>query len=325
MGDNMEALFNSYLTSNQWILALSVAVLPTTWVRGNYKIMVPLSYTGLIVLMISLTIVAYKLLAISLHEDLSHIARDDIIPRNIFACSAMMLAAFSGHVMMPSLRSNMQEPKRFVTVINTAYCNLLVAFAIMGTAGYLTFGAASQSLVTLNFAPGNFISVIVQASFVVAMYSKIGLTLNPVAEGVEKRLAKWFANSISTVVVAGKPTVTWMPSIAIRSLLLAMATATAVVTPNFPFVQGLIGALLSTVTAIVLPVLCYTTVHHGKVACAIGFLCVLLQIGAPIVALASVFQLLTANQEMIRVPRYGIWWRGVTCNSMRSCGIAEMV
>ena len=210
------------------------------------------------------------------------------------------------------------------------YLLLFSVLALMGVIGYLAYGNEVAALLTLSMQQGRPIAVAVQVGLAVAMYSKIGITINPVAAGIEKRFVKWCAargdtglqfgqadhrerllgdagaaDAADVARTAGPPmssgascctrrcvlVLGQMRRVAVRSLLVALATATALAVPNFGFVIGMIGALLSTLTAVVLPVCCYATVHRKTISYAALAGCTALLVGCPVASAVAMYQL----------------------------------
>lgn len=315
MGTNLGKLMPMFHDTT-WIMISSGAVLPTVWVGGNYRLMAPMAYIGLSVLAFCLVLVMYKCLDVIFSGSNNDSSNDDDVDRDFFifdkffAATAMQIGAFSGHVMMPALRSSMREPDRFGTVLNFAYMILEVSFLVVGTAGYLAYGNDAKTLITLNFPKGSVLSSVVQTGFVIAMYSKIGLTLNPIAVGSEKRLGKWFPVTVTHLqepLLEGALKVSSTPpppipsdaltirSVLIRSLLLGLAMALAILIPDFGFVQGLIGGSFALITVVFFPVLCYISVQQS-VSFTQWTLCILLFVVTTAVSGLALYQLVKMEE-----------------------------
>ena len=90
---------------------MPLAPLAQAWVAGNYRVLVPLTKIGLVVLVATLCLVVGDVgMDISEQQDppTGRPTHDLLDVHGIFAAAAMLLGSFSGHVMMPSLRASMQ-------------------------------------------------------------------------------------------------------------------------------------------------------------------------------------------------------------------------
>jgi solute carrier family 32 (vesicular inhibitory amino acid transporter) len=115
-------------------------------------------------------------------------------------------------------------------------------YGLTGVAGYLMYGASTQSQVTLNLPPGNLRSKIAIYTTLVNPLTKYALFVIPIADAVEDSLR----------VADSRPV-----SIAIRTALVVGTTVAALAVPLFGYVTMLTGALMCSSVIMLMPCACY--------------------------------------------------------------------
>ncbi|GMI46296.1 hypothetical protein TrCOL_g2768 [Triparma columacea] len=98
---------------------------------------------------------------------------------------------FSGHAILPSIYSSLENKRTFPAVVASSYIVVLIAMAAVGGAGLLSFGSEVKDQVTLSMGAGRPDSYWIKALggvMVVTTFSKFFLTLYPLVLGVSEVL-----------------------------------------------------------------------------------------------------------------------------------------
>ncbi|XP_025813213.1 amino acid transporter AVT1I-like [Panicum hallii] len=247
-GDNLDKLFPAVsfrvtgrltLTGKQaFVLIASLVVLPTTWLRSLGK----LAYVSLGGVLASAVLVA-AILWIGAFDGVGFHERG--VPVHWAGLpTAMSLFAFcfSSHPVIPKLYLGMRDRKMFPKVLVVCFAVSAFGYGLTGVAGYLMYGASTQSQVTLNLPPGNLRSKIAIYTTLVNPLTKYALFVIPIADAVEDSLR----------VADSRPV-----SIAIRTALVVGTTVAALAVPLFGYVTMLTGALMCSSVIMLMPCACY--------------------------------------------------------------------
>ncbi|PUZ61447.1 hypothetical protein GQ55_4G277500 [Panicum hallii var. hallii] len=247
-GDNLDKLFPAVsfrvtgrltLTGKQaFVLIASLVVLPTTWLRSLGK----LAYVSLGGVLASAVLVA-AILWIGAFDGVGFHERG--VPVHWAGLpTAMSLFAFcfSSHPVIPKLYLGMRDRKMFPKVLVVCFAVSALGYGLTGVAGYLMYGASTQSQVTLNLPPGSLRSKIAIYTTLVNPLTKYALFVIPIADAVEDSLR----------VADSRPV-----SIAIRTALVVGTTVAALAVPLFGYVTMLTGALMCSSVIMLMPCACY--------------------------------------------------------------------
>ncbi|KAL6845013.1 hypothetical protein ACP4OV_025186 [Aristida adscensionis] len=246
-GDNLEKLFPGpgfrvgrlAVTRKQgFVLLATLAVLPTTWLRSLGK----LAYLSLGGVLASAVLVA-AVLWVGAFEGVGFRESGELVSwPGLPAAMSVYAFCFSGHPVMPKLYLGMNDRKMFTRVLVLCFGASTLGYGVAGVAGYLMYGAGTQSQVTLNLPPGSLSSKVAIYTTLVNPLTKYALFVAAIADAIEDGLR-----------VGGNRAV----SVAIRTALVVGSAVVALAVPLFGYVTMLTGALLSSSVAMLLPCVCY--------------------------------------------------------------------
>ncbi|CAN6198225.1 unnamed protein product [Urochloa humidicola] len=143
----------------------------------------------------------------------------------------------------------MKDRILFPKVLVLCFAVSALGYGLTGVAGYLMYGASTQSQVTLNLPPGNRRSKIAIYTTLVNPLTKYALFVIPIADAIEDSLR----------VAGGDDDISRPVSIAIRTALVVGTTVAALAVPLFGFgyVTMLTGALMCSSVIMLMPCACY--------------------------------------------------------------------
>lgn len=121
-----------------------------------------------------------------------------------------------------------------------------LSYGFMGIIGYLMYGDALKSQVTLNLPSGKVSSKIAIYTTLVNPLTKYALVMTPIAEALETTLGVGKSRLLRVLV---------------RTALVVGTAVVALAVPFFGDVVALTGALLSCTATMLLPCLCYLRVR----------------------------------------------------------------
>eukprot|EP00850_Spirogloea_muscicola_P001771 SM000006S19536 [mRNA] locus=s6:1491579:1504808:+ [translate_table: standard] len=160
---------------------------------------------------------------------------------------------FSGHAVFPSIYSSMKEPQRFTQVLLLSFLIVTALYGASAVMGYMMFGDKLHSQITLDLPIHLAASKLAIWTTIVSPFAKYGLTLSPVALGMEELLPQW---------LEGKPL--WLSVTLMRTVLVATTVFCAVAFPFFDSVMAFIGSLLCMCISVIFPCLFYLIIYEGS-------------------------------------------------------------
>ncbi|KAG2202494.1 hypothetical protein INT47_013110 [Mucor saturninus] len=185
----------------------------------------------------------------------------EIIPSvmyNIPLSFGLMMAGFAGHAVFPAIYRDMEEPKRYESMVDITYVITVGVYITMAVAGYAMFGLDTMTEITQNLAatPGysKWINRLAIWLIVLTPLAKYGLMMNPVSVTWELWVTS-YANVELWCKYHG-----WRRSFlgAVgRILASTVVVLVATVFPGFDRVMSLLGALFSFGISAIFPLVCY--------------------------------------------------------------------
>ncbi|XP_011094890.1 vacuolar amino acid transporter 1 [Sesamum indicum] len=256
MSDNLAASFPNvqmdvagiHLDSYQvCAIASTLVILPTVWLR-NLSLLSFISAGGVV----TLALVVLCLLWVGVATDVGfHPSGKALDYTKLPITIGIYSFCYGSHSVFPNIYSSMKEPSRFPSVLVISFLVAALLYAGVAVCGFLMFGEATNPQFTLNL-PTNFVaSDIAGWSVVLAPLTKFGLSITPVALGIEELLPAAQLRSHTM-------------SVLVRTCLVVSTLVVALAVPYFGSLMALIGSLLVMLVSVILPCACYMRIDKGR-------------------------------------------------------------
>ncbi|KAG2565668.1 amino acid transporter AVT1I-like, partial [Panicum virgatum] len=251
-GDNLRKLFPGAAgfrlgglrvgTKQGFVLAAALAVLPTTWF-SSLSVLAYAAAGGALasVVLIAAVMWVAVLDGVGFHER-GRLVRWAGMPSAV----SLYSFCFSGHAVFPMIYSGMKDRRRFPRALLICFAVSTLSYGFMGVTGYLMYGDALMSQVTLNLPSGKVSSKVAIYTTLVNPLTKYALVVAPIAEAIEAALGVRKSRLLCALV---------------RTALVVGTAVVALAVPFFADVVALTGALLSCTATLLLPSLCYLRVR----------------------------------------------------------------
>ncbi|KAK3017360.1 hypothetical protein RJ639_006174 [Escallonia herrerae] len=151
---------------------------------------------------------------------------------------------YGAHAMFPTIYSSMKRKNQFSKVLLLSFIICTITYVAMAIVGYLIYGQAVQSQVTLNLPTEKISSKVAIYTILAGPIAKYALTIMPIAAAVESCFPENYQDSK-------------LISVAIKVTLLATTVVLAIVFPSFESVTSLSGSILIVSVSFLLPCVCY--------------------------------------------------------------------
>lgn len=166
---------------------------------------------------------------------------------------------FSGHAIVPSIYNSMEKPHEFERVVEVTFIVVVAACLAIGLSGYTMFGDFVLDQITLSLkqnSSAEFAMEILTWLMILTAFSKLTLTMFPLAMGFEELVAP-FVSSDSAMLVVGA---------VIKIILLFGALAMALFVPSFSTLCAMVGMICTMIVSVIFPAAAYLKLFWPKLS-----------------------------------------------------------
>lgn len=225
------------LTLQEWCVICAVAVLPSVFIT-RLSVVAWMSMIAVFALMSAIIVtITYCVL----HYDQWSL---DNIPKfdgSKFPIGfGIVTFSYCAHAVFPGIEGSMKEPSHFNCMLHTSFITSGVVKTLFGVFAVLTFGLATDQVVTINLADNpafNFAATLLVA---LNVFFSFPLPLFVVIESFDNFLLKHFPH------LGPGTRYHWFWLLLTRTLLVTFALFIALVVPHFGLLMGFVGSFTGT-------------------------------------------------------------------------------
>ncbi|KAJ8663757.1 hypothetical protein O0I10_000030 [Lichtheimia ornata] len=170
----------------------------------------------------------------------------------------LIMAGFASHAVFPTVYRDMDNPKRYDTMVNWTYVATTMVYLLVAVCGYLMFGSQTMQEITQNLVlvPEYNQALNRLAVWLIALQpiAKYGLNMNPV--NLSWQIVVFRQPWIEAWCARGswrEPILTFIG----KAMVSVMIVALAYYIPGFEKIMALLGSFFSYVISGIIPILCY--------------------------------------------------------------------
>ncbi|XAR51732.1 hypothetical protein NMG60_11006448 [Bertholletia excelsa] len=222
-----------------FVIIVGLIILPTVWLN-NMNLLSYISASGVIasVIILGSIFCAGKFDGIGFHH------KGTLVNwKGIPTAVSLYAFCYCAHPVFPTLYTSMKNRKQFSKVLVLCFLLCTITYASMAVLGYLMFGPAVQSQITLDLPTQKISSKLAIYTTLVNPISKYALMITPIVSAIENRFKAYYRK---------RPV-----SLPIRTILMISTIIVALTFPFFADLMSLVGAFLSVTASTILPCLCY--------------------------------------------------------------------
>ncbi|KAK4751343.1 hypothetical protein SAY87_004825 [Trapa incisa] len=238
---SMEFEIGGLLTGKQSLVVLvAIIILPTVWV-DNLSILSYVSASGILASGIILVSIFWT----GAFDGVGFQQKGKLVNwSGIPTAISLYSFCYCAHPIFPTIYVAMKKKHQFSSVLVFCFTLCTIGYASIAVMGYMMFGDAIESQITLNLPIGKLSSKVAIYTTLVNPICKYALMVIPIVDAAKKHLA-W---SHDKRVLLG---------ILVSTTLVISNVAVALCVPFFGYLMSLVGAFLSVSASIILPCLCY--------------------------------------------------------------------
>ena len=239
---------NKHVPSGVWILAFGLIVYPNVFLKKLYHISLMSTATVISAAFVTAVVIVYCFTSVSTWKA----GQMSVISAKDFAMAVgVMIASYSSQMYLSVIDASMKEPGQMGTVMNLGYTAMTVLKIGMGVVAYLTFGANTSPVVTLNLPHGFLLTLVnivvlflALSSYTLPMFTAFAI----LEEDGDEDLSM---NAIPGIDGGARRRVLVRTGLVLMTLFLGVAV------PHFSLVLSFIGAFTGCFLEIVFPCVFY--------------------------------------------------------------------
>lgn len=267
IGDHLHTLFPHISAASFMIGCCFVSAIPIVLLR-TAKL---LSYLSMVGTISTVCVVGAVIMAFFFEGDLTAVAasRLDNPPpppyHDLFHADGLAIAfglvayCFSGHAIIPSIYNSMQKPQEFEKVVDWSFLVVMGCCLAVGVSGYAMFGNLVFDQVTISLEQNSSATLamtILTYLMVLTAFSKLTLTMFPLAIGMEEIVAPFLTSDRSMVIASGL----------IKMILLVMSLLVAIYVPSFSFLCSMVGMICTMIVSVIFPAAAYLKLFGSQLS-----------------------------------------------------------
>lgn len=264
IGDHVHTLFPSNPASTYMVGTAIISAVPIILLRTP-KLLSYLSAVGTVATICVVgAVVSSYVIEGDITERIASVTPDDgrpfhtlWDPTGIPLAFGLVAYCFSGHAIVPSIFCSMERPQDFEKVVNISFGIVIVSCLAVGLSGYFMFGSFVLDQVTLSLeqnSSAEFAMMILTYLMILTAFSKLTLTMFPLAIGMEEIVAPFVSTDEGMEVV----------SMLIKVILLISALFVALFVPSFSFLCSLVGMICTMIVSVIFPAAAYLKLFGPK-------------------------------------------------------------
>lgn len=260
LGDHMHALFPGLSTARHMVNIAIVLSIPTALLRTPTL----LSYLSAVGTVATITVVIAVIISAVVFGDMCEMEEQLLggltVPdhgnyHTMWQSSGLPFAvgivayAFSGHALVPSIFSSMEEPQKFEKMIDATFVIVFTCSLGVAVSGYYMFGEFVQDQVTISLEQstggggGGLAMTILTWLMILTAFSKFSLSMFPLALGVEELFAPYIHNQNTMDAF----------SVINKLVIIVLALLVGIYIPSFGFLCSLVGLICTMIVSVIFP------------------------------------------------------------------------
>jgi solute carrier family 32 (vesicular inhibitory amino acid transporter) len=271
MGDHLHQLFPSISATAHMTAVALFSMVPIILLR-TARLLSYLSMVGtLATIVVVITVFSASLIegditaeiaakeGLEEREGMDHEYHDVWKPGGLPLAFGLIAYCFSGHAIVPSIYSSMGNPPDFERVVHITYLIVLVSCFAVGMGGYYMFGSLVEDQVTLSLKENSSASgsmTILAYLMVITAFSKLVLTMFPLALGMEEIIAPFLSSDMAMEVASG----------IVKLTLTLLSLLVAVYIPSFSFLCALVGMICTMAVSVIFPAAAHLKLFGSKLS-----------------------------------------------------------